>query len=301
MKEEKKGKDRDLTIYPIKIDEDKLGEDDSAYPLPNRVHFNVLLGSIRSGKSTLLNSLYLSPRFMGGDMYQVKILISSTAKNDVQMVHMIEHFDYVFEDYTDTLLTEILTMIENDNEDRHYLMVVDDAMAENGITQKKAGKPDKFTQLITRYRHVGSNVLQTEGRLSIAVALQFFKYLTPTLRNQIQGLFLLGAFSESEIKKIAEAFSFIGGSTKEFLRLFNETRKEDYDFSYINVPRLEMYRNFNELVYSKNLSMLNDIDGGSEEDEDVSEPIESKSGKGKEEGRIISTEPKTKGRKKKKN
>lgn len=263
-------KSRDLTVYPVNIDEDKLGEDESMYPLPNRVHFNVLLGSIRSGKSTLLNSLYLSPRFMGGDKYDVRILISSTAANDVQMKYMTEEFDYVFEDYTEALLEEILDMISNDAQDRHYLLVIDDAMAENGITQKKSGKPDKFTQLITRYRHVGSNVLGTEGRLSIAVALQFFKYLTPTLRNQIQGLFLLGAFSEHEIKKIAEAYSFMGGSVKEFLRLFNYSRKEDYDFTYINVPRLEMYRNFEELLYSKknNFNIYNNA--STEEGEDGS-------------------------------
>ena len=265
---------RDLNVYPIKIDEDKLGESDDRYPLPNRVNFNVLLGSIRSGKSTLLNSLYLSPRFMGGDLYDVRILISSTAKNDVQMKYMIEEFDYHFEDYTDTLLDEILSMIENDKIDRHYLLVIDDAMAESGITQKKAGKPDKFTQLITRYRHVGSKQLETEGRLSIAVALQFFKYLTPTLRNQIQGLFLLGAFSESELKKIAEAFSFIGGSNKEFMNIFNASRKEDYDFTYINVPRLEAYRNFTELLYSKNKS--NNILTNGRKGEDVSELSEGK-------------------------
>ncbi len=273
---------RDLKVYPIKIDEDKLGEDDSLYPLPNKVHFNVLLGSIRSGKSTLLNSLYLSPRFMGGDNYDVRILISSTATNDVQMKYMVEEFDYVFEDYSESLLEEILEMIANDTQDRHYLMIIDDAMAENGITQKKSGKPDKFTQLITRYRHIGSNVLETEGRLSIAVALQFFKYLTPTLRNQIQGLFLMGAFSESELKKIAEAFSFIGGSSKEFVNIFNASRKDDYDFTYINVPRLEAYRNFDELLYSKNKSMLNSINGRDKETEAEGQLSEGKSSQGSE-------------------
>jgi hypothetical protein len=273
---------RDLKVYPIKIDEDKLGEDDSLYPLPNKVHFNVLLGSIRSGKSTLLNSLYLSPRFMGGDNYDVRILISSTATNDVQMKYMVEEFDYVFEDYSESLLEEILEMIANDTQDRHYLMIIDDAMAENGITQKKSGKPDKFTQLITRYRHIGSNVLETEGRLSIAVALQFFKYLTPTLRNQIQGLFLMGAFSESELKKIAEAFSFIGGSSKEFVNIFNASRKDDYDFTYINVPRLEAYRNFDELLYSKNKSMLNSINGRDKETEAEGQLSEGKSSQGGE-------------------
>jgi len=283
---------RDLTVYPVNIDEDKLGEDESMYPLPNRVHFNVLLGSIRSGKSTLLNSLYLSPRFMGGDKYDVRILISSTAANDVQMKYMTEEFDYVFEDYTEALLEEILDMISNDAQDRHYLLVIDDAMAENGITQKKSGKPDKFTQLITRYRHVGSNVLGTEGRLSIAVALQFFKYLTPTLRNQIQGLFLLGAFSEHEIKKIAEAYSFMGGSVKEFLRLFEYSRKDDYDFTYINVPRLEMYRNFEELLYSKknNYSIISLENGsGLEKRKNAKKLREGKSSQETEKAEVIRT------------
>ena len=263
------GNTNDLTVYPVKIDEDKLGEDDDKYPLPNKVHFNVLLGSIRSGKSTLLNSLYLSERFMGGEQYDVRILISSTAANDVTMKYMCEEFDYVFDDYSESLLEELLQMIDKDTLDRHYLLVIDDAMAENGIVQKKAGKPDKFSQLITRYRHIGSSVLETEGRLAICVALQFFKYLTPTLRNQIQGLFLMGTFAEHELKKIAEAYSFMGGSVREFIRLFNETRKGEWDFSYINVPRLEMYRNFDELVYSKKLSNDNCIDN--DEDSETEE------------------------------
>ena len=61
----------DLKVYPIKIDEDKLGESKKDI-IPDLVHFNVLLGKIRSGKSVLLQNLYLSPRFFGDD-YDVKI------------------------------------------------------------------------------------------------------------------------------------------------------------------------------------------------------------------------------------
>ena len=242
------GKNRDLNVYPINIDEDKLGEDDDRYPLPNKVHFNVFLGSIRSGKSTLLNSMYLSPRFMGGDMYDVRILISATA--------------------------------------------LDDAMSESGITQKKAGKSDKFTQLITRYRHVGSKVLGTEGRLAICVCLQFFKYLTPALRNQIQGLFLMGSFPEAELNKIAESYSFMGGSKKAFVELFNKSKEGEYDFTYINVPRLQMWRNFTELLYDKKnnfsvvpIEQFKNADTRRKEGTDVEEPSESEGGKGKKKRR----------------
>ena len=292
------GKKRDLKVYPINIDEDKLGEDDDRYPLPNKVHFNVFLGSIRSGKSTLLNSMYLSPRFMGGDLYDVRILISATATNDVQMKYMVEEFDYIFEDYSEDLLAELLEMIENDTLDRSYLLVIDDAMSESGITQKKAGKPDKFSQLITRYRHVGSKVLETEGRLAICVCLQFFKYLTPALRNQIQGLFLMGAFSEAELKKIAEAYSFMGGSVKNFIQLYNRSKVEEYDFTYINVPRLEMWRNFDELLYSKknNYSIISLENGsGIEERKNVKKLREGKSSQETEEAEVIRTSLKERG------
>lgn len=300
MKEDEmfNGKKRDLKVYPINVDEDKLGEDDDRYPLPNKVHFNVFLGSIRSGKSTLLNSMYLSPRFMGGDLYDVRILISATATNDVQMKYMVEEFDYIFEDYSEDLLAELLEMIENDTLDRSYLLVIDDAMSESGITQKKAGKPDKFSQLITRYRHVGSKVLETEGRLAICVCLQFFKYLTPALRNQIQGLFLMGAFSEAELKKIAEAYSFMGGSVKNFIELYNRSKVDEYDFTYINVPRLEMWRNFDELLYSKkNDYSIISLENGSgfKKRENAKKLREGKSSQETEEAEVIRTSLKERG------
>lgn len=293
-----KNKNRDLNVYPINIDEDKLGEDDNRYPLPNKVHFNVFLGSIRSGKSTLLNSMYLSPRFMGGDMYDVRILISATALNDVQMKYMCEEFDYIFEDYSEALLEEILEMIENDTIDRSYLLVIDDAMSESGITQKKAGKSDKFTQLITRYRHVGSKVLGTEGRLAICVCLQFFKYLTPALRNQIQGLFLMGSFPEAELNKIAESYSFMGGSKKAFVELFNRSKVGEYDFTYINVPRLQMWRNFTELLYDKKnnfsvvpIEQFKYADTRGKEGTNVEELSESEGSKGKKKRRGKKDQP----------
>ena len=155
----------DYKIYPIKIDEDKLGEK-SKDIIPDLVHFNVMLGKIRSGKSVLLQNLYLSPRFYGED-YNVKILISPSVHNDVQMHHMVENFDYVFEEYSEDLLEHILEMIRDDEEDNRYLLVMDDIMGDKGFVMKKQGKQDAFSSMITKYRHIGSEVLGTEGRLAI--------------------------------------------------------------------------------------------------------------------------------------
>lgn len=72
-------KDKDLTIYPVNIDESHLNVVDK-YPLLPIPFFLTILGRVKAGKSTLLNSLTLSPRFYGDD-FQQKILISPTARS----------------------------------------------------------------------------------------------------------------------------------------------------------------------------------------------------------------------------
>ena len=242
----------DYKIYPLKVDSDKLGEEEKPI-IPNIVHFNVMLGKIRSGKSVLLQNLYLSKRFFGSD-YQVKILISPSVHNDVQMKHMVEHFHYVFDEYSDDLLEHILDMIANDEQDNRYLLVMDDIMGDKGFIMKKQGKPDAFSRMITKYRHIGSEVLGTEGRLAICLTCQLYKFLTNTIRQNIQGFHILGSFPESELKKVAEDYSFIGGSQKEFLDIFKRSRKNPFDFLYINIPRLEAYRNYEELLWSSDMN-----------------------------------------------
>ena len=237
----------DFKVYPVKHDEDKLGEEDREI-IPNVVHFNILLGKIRSGKSVLLQNLYLSNRFYGKD-FDIKILISPSAHNDVMLKHMTDNFTFVFDSYSEDLLQEIIDMIQSDETNARYLLVLDDIMGDGNFNPKRAGKQDLFSSMITKFRHMGSRNLQTEGRLSVALTTQRYKFLNQTLRQNAQGLFIMGSFPEAELKKIAEDYSFIGGSEKEFLDIFNRSRKEPFDFLYINVPRLEAYRNFDELLY----------------------------------------------------
>jgi len=244
-------KKNDYTIYPLRVDEDKLGESKKDI-IPDLVHFNVFLGKIRSGKSVLLQNLYLSPRFYGDD-YDIKILVSPSVHNDVQMKHMVENFDYVFDEYSEDLLLHILDMIRDDEEDNRYLLVLDDLMGCPGFVMKKQGKQDAFSSMITKYRHIGSEALGTEGRLAICLTCQMYRFLTNTIRQNIQGFHIMGTFPESELKKVAEDYSFIGGSQKKFLEIFKNSRKKPFDFLYINIPRLEAWRNYDEKLWSSDL------------------------------------------------
>lgn len=240
---------KDHKIYPLKMDADKLGEIDMGGVLPDVPHFTILLGSVRAGKSCLATNLALSKRFYG-DIYNCKILISSTAQNDAVLQEALQHFDFVFNDYSEHLLNELVEMIETDDDpDCKYLIVFDDAI--EGLIQKKAGKPDAFSRLITRYRHVGNE--ESEGRLSIVLCLQYFKFLTPIIRNNAGAICLCGSFSKREMNKIAEVYSFLtpDGEEKTFIQQYKDTQKKPYDFAYLNIKHQSFYRNFDELIYKK--------------------------------------------------
>tara|TARA_R110002049_G_scaffold119509_1_gene273758 strand:- start:145 stop:1023 length:879 start_codon:yes stop_codon:yes gene_type:complete len=261
FKEEKKNKKResskkeneDLTIYPVKVEEDKnnQGDPELFYPLSPEVHLHLIIGRVKAGKSTLLNSLYMSKRFYA-DVFKIRILISSTASNDAVNKYLLEDFDYIFTEYTPELMATIVEMIEQDEEVGRYLVILDDIIG--NVNFKRTGKVDEISALVSKYRHIGNDV--QEGKLSLCITTQYWKYFPGILRNNATAYYLLGSFPETELKKMAEDLSFFGGGNKEFIKIYNASRKEDYDMLYLSVQNLEARRNHDELLWSKKGGMV---------------------------------------------
>lgn len=243
-KKDKPEKYEDLSIYPLKIDTSKLNET-AKYPLCNIPHLILVVGRVKAGKSVLVSNLYLSKRIYGDD-FDVKILVSPSAHNDTMNQHLVKEFDYIFTEYTDSLLDELIEMVENDKSDDRYLIVFDDIIGTNAGSRR--GKSDKLTSLSTMYRHIGNE--SKEGKLSICITTQYFKHITPILRNQCSGVYICGAFSPKELNKISEAYSFFGGSEKGFIELYKEARKNPYDFLFLNCHSMEARRNHKDLLWS---------------------------------------------------
>ena len=130
------------------------------------------------------------------------------------------------------------------------LLVLDDAIT-TSFKQSKNGKVDAFSSLVTRYRHISNLHSGKESRLSIILTLQYFKFLTPITRTMAMGLCICGELSDLELKKISESYDFFGGNSKRFLELYKKTKREPFDFCFLNVDSMEMRRNFDEIVYSK--------------------------------------------------
>jgi hypothetical protein len=237
--------ERDLRIYPIKIDDSKLNEGESKYPLSSPVHLHIVVGRVKAGKSLLINNLYLSERFFKDD-YEVRILISSTAYNDAINKYMIEEFDFIFTEYTEELLDEIVQLVKRDEGKGRFLIVLDDII---GNVKFSRGKTDAISSLITKFRHIGNE--DTEGKLAICITTQYFKYISTIARNNATAYYVMGTFPEAEMKKISESLSFFGGGDKEFIEIFRRSRIEDFDFTYLSVEHLEARRNHENLIWSK--------------------------------------------------
>ena len=159
---------------------------------------------------------------------------------------MLEDFDFVFSEYTEELLDEILDMIEKDEGDGRFLLLLDDIIDSSVM---RRGSTSKIDGIISRYRHIGNG--EIEGKLSIAMATQYFKSISVIARNNATAYYIMGMLPEAELGKISEALSYFGGSSKAFLDIFWASKKEQFDFLYLSVEHLEARRNHTELLWSQ--------------------------------------------------
>lgn len=189
--------------------------------------------------------MYLSERLYGGD-FKVKILISSTAYNDAVNKYMLDDFDYIFSEYSEDLLDEILDMIEKDEGDGRFLLLLDDIIDSSIM---KRGSTTKIDGLISRYRHIGNG--EIEGKLSIAMATQYFKTISVIARNNATAYYIMGMLPEAELGKISESLSYFGGSSKAFLDIFYQSKAKPFDFLYLSVEHLEARRNHTDLLWAQ--------------------------------------------------
>lgn len=236
-----------LKICPLKNFTKETAGEIETHPLPT-IPFNIfIIGRVKAGKSLLWMNLVLNENFKYRDLFDVKILISATAFNDKIVAGVLDNFDFVFNEYSEDLLDEIIDMIESDETNNKYLLVLEDIIG--NINFKRTGKIDKLTGLITKYRHIGNE--KEEGKLSLIIVSQEFKYLNVIARQNASAYFLMGVSPQSELKKMADALSVFGGSDKKFIELYKASKTKKFDFMYLSIDYLEVYRNFDKLLWSQ--------------------------------------------------
>ena len=255
---------KNFKILPLKsLDKNEVGEVDFDV-LPNVPFLAYVIGAVKSGKSLFMANLFFNPNFPYKDTFDIKILISNTAYNDKIMKPILEQFDFVFTDYSDSLLEEIIQMVEDDDSESKYLLVLEDIIG--NVNVKRAGSSiDALTGLTTKYRHIGNE--DQEGKISICIISQYFKYLNAIQRINASAYFLMGNSPEIELKKMSQELSVFGGSEKEFIEIYKKSKQEPFDFCFLNIQDLTARRNFEEKeIWNTSMNKKGDND-----ESDVSE------------------------------
>lgn len=235
------------TIEPVEIDESKYNTAElEPFVFPS---LSVLLGSVASGKSTMIFNLVkkFQPIFNGN-----VILISPTLLNDPIQMKMLdddmilEHYDY----YDNALMQNILDAIKIDEKEK-YLVVFDDILSLTPKHQTKEGR--WWNSYISQYRH-----RPHEGQISLVFAIQYFKDLSPVIRSNMSYLYLLGCHSEKHLKQYSEELSAAtGGNEQSFHDCYYEAKKEKYDFLMLDFRKLRAFKNLDTLLYSRDLEFSN--------------------------------------------
>jgi hypothetical protein len=166
------------------------------------------------------------------------------------------------------LLEEIITMVEDDQSKSKYLLVLEDIIG-NVNVKRAGGKVDTLTGLTTRYRHIGNE--EQEGKISICIISQYFKYLNAIQRINASAYFLMGNSPEIELKKMSQELSVFGGSEKEFIEIYKKSKQEPFDFCFLNIQDLTARRNFEEKALWDTSMKSN----GEEEEESENSSVES--------------------------
>lgn len=234
-------------IKPVEIDESRYNTEElGPFQFPSTF---VGIGAVAAGKSTLMFNLVemLKPIFD-----ENIIIFSPTATNDPILLKLVEDdmILEVFESYSNETLQRILEVIRDDeNEKQKYLIIFDDILGMENMANNHISKEARFlNSFISTYRH-GAGICQ-EGRISCMWFIQYYKSLLPTLRVNASYVCFLGKHSEKNIKQYAEELSTVcGGSEGKFMELWKECKAGRYDFMMIDLRKLRVYKNLDNLIY----------------------------------------------------
>ena len=213
----------------------------------------LLIGAVRTGKSTLLSNFFLNPDFYGQEMFDYVKIMSNTISNDITSRFMKEAFD-VSDYYDDSIISGI---IENqkkfDKKSQPKIAIICDdllgSVPRNGL----------LWSLCSRYRHYNIRML--------IISSQNYRQVSPIARQNCQNLVITSPFpNQKEMLKIAEEFGDVLGGDKQFLKIFKYATPDRYDTLHINLQDnpVTAWRNWTEKIATGNVTHFdsNSVDIG---------------------------------------
>jgi len=201
--------------------------------LPDLPCIMTIIAPTKSGKSVLLNNLLLRDDFYKGVHDNITIM-SNTIEQDETSRFLRKSCD-CYTGYDDNVLAGIINQQKSfDDDDRPFISLIFDDIL--GSVKRNS----YLNHLVTRSRHYGVGLL--------AMSVQSFKSLGPTIRNNTNAFICLNLQNMSELDKISAEYNGMFGGDENFKKIYHKATEERYSFLYLDLQSnpARAFRNFQE-------------------------------------------------------
>ena len=228
----------------------------------------IAIGAVRSGKTTLINSIFFQPRedgFFGQDYFDDVHIISNTIGNDPTARWLKKAFN-VSDYYTDGQITNLIKQQDSygEKENMPFLaLVLDDILGSN------MKRNNEISYLATRFRHKNIGFMM--------VSVQNFKSLDTILRNNATSVIIFRQTNNRQLEQAAEEYCSMFGSKEKFYEIYKIAVAKKFDFLYLKVYEGKALRSFEEVIWDVDTDLHNEeISLPTDEVKEVKEECEEK-------------------------
>ena len=191
----------------------------------------LIIGKVRSSKSTIISNLMLHPD-MYNDLFENVVIISPTASQDATSRFLVQkHHQNIHHEYDDLIIDNLIEHQKSFKKEERPLtmIIVDDSL---GVIPRHA----KLWYLCSRYRHYN---------ICLIITSQAFKAVPPILRVNASDILVCWNLADIEVEKIAEEYGSLVGTDKAFVDLYkSQIQKDPYTFLYLSMETGHVYKNF---------------------------------------------------------
>ena len=210
------------------------------HPLPKPPFCLALVAPTKSGKSNLIVNLLKNPYFGYDEIFEETYYISPTVNIDDTLKAISEDTDIIKIDdedelrYLDDILNDIVkNQKAKPKEEREpVLIVLDDCL-------DYLKKSKKLNSLPSYSRHYN---------ISIIITTQIYNALPMGLRKNCSAYLIARIYNNKDLQNIEEE---IGANFHDFKTNYDKATKEKYSFLFIDNRNIELWRNFDELLWAK--------------------------------------------------
>lgn len=206
-------------------------------------------GSVKSGKTTLLNNIIFRTKeegFYDAQNYFDEIAVMSNTINNDPSARFIKKACSVTDHYSDGMITNFIESQKSygERDDMPFT-----ALFLDDILSKNMKRNSEISFLCTRYRHLNIGLL--------GIFTQNLKSVDTIIRNNATDVIIFKQTNNKQLIGVMEEWSGVYGGEKEFMKLYLYATRKPFDFLYLKVYEGKALRSFEEVIYEDHKMLIN--------------------------------------------